>query len=165
MHVAKIERRHGDRIYVSHLVRRSVRDGKRVRHETVANVSKLPAAAIEALSAALRGEALLGGAESLRITDSLPAGHAEAVLGAARRLGLPRLLDRSPSKNRDLALAMICSGFFLPGQSSPRPVLFSSPRSAQSSAWRTQTKTTSTRRWTGSWSARRGSRAASPNAT
>lgn len=115
MHVAKIERRHGDRIYVSHLVRRSVRDGKRVRHETVANVSKLPAAAIEALSAALRGEALLGGAESLRITDSLPAGHAEAVLGAARRLGLPRLLDRSPSKNRDLALAMICQRVLSPG--------------------------------------------------
>ena len=113
--MAKIERRHGDRIYVSHLVRRSVRDGKRVRHETVANVSKLPAAAIEALSAALRGEALLGGAESLRITDSLPAGHAEAVLGAARRLGLPRLLDRSPSKNRDLALAMICQRVLSPG--------------------------------------------------
>src|ERR1700683_2345502 len=115
MHVAKIERRHGDRIYVSHLVRRSVRDGKRVRHETVANVSKLPAAAIEALSAALRGEALMGCARSLRITDSLPAGHAEAVLGAARRLGLPRLLDRSPSKNRDLALAMICQRVLSPG--------------------------------------------------
>ena len=115
MHVAKIERRHGDRIYVSHLVRRSVREGKRVRHETIANVSKLPAAAIEALSAALRGEALLGGAESLRIERSLPAGHAEAVLGAARRLGLPRLLDRSPSKQRDLALAMICQRLLSPG--------------------------------------------------
>ena len=58
MHVAKIKRRHGDRVYVSHLVRRSVREGKRVRHETIANVSKLPPAAIEALSAALRGEAV-----------------------------------------------------------------------------------------------------------
>jgi transposase len=114
MHVAKIKRRHGDRVYVSHLVRRSVREGKRVRHETIANVSKLPPAAIEALSVALRGEAVLG-AESLRIQSSLPAGHAEAVLLAARRLGLARLLDRSPSKSRDLALAMICQRVLSPG--------------------------------------------------
>ncbi|MGA8745515.1 MAG: IS1634 family transposase [Solirubrobacterales bacterium] len=114
MHVAKIKRRHGDRVYVSHLVRRSVREGKRVRHETIANVSKLPPAAIEALSAALRGEAVLG-AESLRITESLPAGHAEAVLLAVRRLGLARLLDRSPSRQRELALAMICQRVLSPG--------------------------------------------------
>ena len=37
------------------------------------------------------------------------------MLGAARRLGLPRLLDRSPSKNRDLALAMICQRVLSPG--------------------------------------------------
>ena len=113
--MAKIKRRHGDRVYVSHLVRRSVRVGKRVRHETIANVSKLPPAAIEALSAALRGEAVRGGAESLRVERSLPAGHAEAVLAAASRLGLARLLDRSPSKNRDLALAMICQRVLSPG--------------------------------------------------
>ena len=115
MHVAKIERRHGDRVYVSHLVRRSIREGKRVRHETIANVSKLPPEAIEALRLALRGEALLPGTEALRITDSLPAGHADAVLGAARRLGLARLLDRSPSKQRDLVLAMICQRVLEPG--------------------------------------------------
>ncbi len=113
--MAKIKRRHGDRVYVSHLVRRSVREGKRVRHETIANVSGLPEAAIEALSAALRGEAVTGGAGSLRVTASLPAGHVEAVLGAARRLGLARLLDRSPSKQRDLAMAMICQRVLFAG--------------------------------------------------
>ena len=63
----------------------------------------------------LAGKTLIAGEEALSITDSLPAGHAEAVLGAARRLGLPRLLDRSPSKNRDLALAMICQRVLSPG--------------------------------------------------
>jgi hypothetical protein len=58
MHVAKIERRHGERVYTYWLVRRSVREGKRVRHETVANVSKLPVSALEALRRALAGEAL-----------------------------------------------------------------------------------------------------------
>ena len=67
MHVAKIRRRHGDREYVSHLVRRSVRDGKRVRHETIANISRLPADAIEALTLALRGVRLLPAGEAFRI--------------------------------------------------------------------------------------------------
>src|SRR5919106_2133901 len=115
MHVAKIRRRRGDREYVSHLVRRSIREGKRVRPETIANVSKLPPEAIEALARALRGEALVPAGEALRITDSVPAGHAEAVLAAARRLGLARLLDRAPSKQRDRCVAMICQRVLEPG--------------------------------------------------
>ena len=96
MHVAKIRRRHGDREYVSHLVRRSVRDGKRVRHETIANISRLPADAIEALTLALRGVRLLPAGEAFRIVRSLPHGHVEAVLRAAGRLGLSDCWIASP---------------------------------------------------------------------
>ena len=95
MHVAKIERRHGERVYRYWLVRRSVREGKRVRHETVANVSKLPAAAIEALRRALAGEALVAAGELFATERSLPHGHVRAVLAVASRLGLARLLDRA----------------------------------------------------------------------
>jgi len=115
MHVAKIERRHGDRVYTSHLVRRSVREGKRVRHETIANVSKLPAEAIEALRRALRGEAVLRPGERLSIENPLPQGHVEAALAMARRLGLSRLLDRRPSRERDLVLAMVVQRVLEPG--------------------------------------------------
>jgi hypothetical protein len=115
MHVAKIERRHGDRVYTSHLVRRSVREGKRVRHETIANVSKLPAEAIEALRRALRGEAVLAAGERLAIENPLPAGHVEAALVMARRLELSRLLDRQPSRERDLVLAMVVQRVLEPG--------------------------------------------------
>jgi transposase len=115
MHVAKIERRHGARIYTYWLVRRSVREGKRVRHETVANVSKLPAAAIEALRRALAGETLVAAGELFATERSLPHGHVRAVLGAAQRLGLPRLLDRAPSRERSLALAMIVQRVLAPG--------------------------------------------------
>ena len=59
LHVAKITRRHGEREYNSYLVRRSIREGRRVRHETVANVSGLPPEAIEALTFALQGVRLL----------------------------------------------------------------------------------------------------------
>lgn len=115
MHVAKIIRKHGDRVYTSHLVRRSFREGGRVRHETIANVSRLPPAAIEALARALRGETLLGAADAFTIERSLPAGHVECVLAAAGRLGLARLLDRSRSRERDLCLAMICQRVICPG--------------------------------------------------
>jgi transposase len=115
MHVAKIERRHGDRVYTSHLVRRSIREGKRVRHETIANVSKLPAEAIEALRRALRGEAVLAPGERLAIENPLPQGHVEAALSMAGRLELARLLDRRPSGERDLVLAMIVQRVLEPG--------------------------------------------------
>ena len=107
MHVAKIVRRHGEREYASHLVRRSIREGSRVRHETIANISALPAEAIEALTLALKGVALVPAGEAFEIVASRKHGHVEAVLSAARRLGLPRLLDREPSRERDLCLAMI----------------------------------------------------------
>jgi transposase len=115
MHVAKIERRHGDRVYTSHLVRRSIREGRRVRHETIANVSKLPAEAIEALRRALRGEAVLSPGERLAIENPLPQGHVEAALSMARRLELSRLIDRQPSKERELVLAMVVQRVLEPG--------------------------------------------------
>src|SRR2546425_4394896 len=115
MHVAKIERRHGERVYSYWLVRRSVRERKRVRHERVANGSKLPAAAIEALRRALAGEALVAAGELFTTERSLPHGHVQAVLSMAGRLGLARLLDRQPSPERARVLAMICQQVLAPG--------------------------------------------------
>src|SRR2546427_12969307 len=83
MHVAKIERRHGDRVYTYWLVRRSVREGKRVRHETIANVSKLPASALDALRRALPGEALAAAGQLFTTGRPLPHRHGRAVLGLA----------------------------------------------------------------------------------
>jgi transposase len=115
MHVAKISRRHGERQYDSYLVRRSVREGRRVRHETVANVSGLPPEAIEALTLALKGVALTPAGEAFEIARARKHGHVEAVLRAARRLGLPRLLDREPSRERDRCVAMIVGRVLEPG--------------------------------------------------
>jgi len=115
MHVAKITRRHGDRQYDSYLVRRSIREGRWVRHETIANVSRLPAEAIEALTLALKGVRLVPEGEAFEIVRSRKHGQVEAVLTAARRLGLPRLLDREPSRERDLCLAMIAARVLEPG--------------------------------------------------
>src|SRR5215210_6972708 len=115
MHVATIRRRHGDRVYQSHLIRRSVRDGKRVRHETIANVSKLPPAALDALRRALAGQTLISTDEAFDVERSLPHGHVAAVLTAFGRLQLARLLDRAPSRARQLVLAMIAQRLLQPG--------------------------------------------------
>src|SRR6185503_5145553 len=62
MHVARTPSRYVDKAgnvhrYESVLVRRSYRDGKKVRHETLANLSKLPAEVITAIEATLKGPA------------------------------------------------------------------------------------------------------------
>ena len=108
MHVDTIVRRHGERIYESHLVRRSIREGRRVRKETIANLSRLPVEAIEAVRRVLAGETLVAAEDAFAVERSLPHGHVAAVLGTARKLGLERLLGREHSRERDLCLAMVC---------------------------------------------------------
>jgi hypothetical protein len=115
MHVATIRRRHGERVYESHLIRRSVREGTRVRHETIANVSRLPPTALDALRRALAGQTLIAGDEAFEVERSLPHGHVAAVLAACRRLGLARLLDRASSRERSLVVAMIAQRLLEPG--------------------------------------------------
>ena len=63
----------------------------------------------------LAGEALLSADDAFEIESSLPAGHVNAARVMARRLGLAELLDRSPSRRRDLCMAMILSRVISPG--------------------------------------------------
>ena len=89
------------------LLRESFRDGAKVRNRTLANLSKWPAAKIEALRAVLRGESLVPAGAGLEIVRALPHGHVLAALGTARQIGLERLLPRGPERRRRLALALI----------------------------------------------------------
>ena len=106
MHVVTTRQRRGEKEYTATLLRRSFREGGKVKKQTLANLSHLPDELVELIRRYLRGERFLAGGE-LRIERSLPAGHVTAALAMARRLDLARLLDRSPSRERDLALALI----------------------------------------------------------
>jgi hypothetical protein len=97
-----------ERVYQRHLLRRSYRDGGKVRKETLANLSHLPDAAIEAVRLVLAGRAVIDAGASLEVTRSLPHGHVAAVAAQARALGLPGLLG-PPCRERDLAYALIVS--------------------------------------------------------
>jgi hypothetical protein len=103
------------REYVAHLLRRSYREGGVVKKETVANLSHLPDEVIELIRGALRGQRFVVAEEALTVERSLPGGHVEAALAMARRLELLRLLDRSPSRERALCLAMIVQRLLAPG--------------------------------------------------
>ena len=118
MHVARNRRTYvaksGERrVYESVLVRRTYREGGKVRHETLANLSALPAEAAAAVEATLKGERLVPAAEAVTITRSLPHGHVAAVHAMAGKLGLPALLGPA-GRQRDLALALIISRVVAP---------------------------------------------------
>ena len=89
------------------LLRESFRDGGRVKKRTLANLSKLPANAIEALRRVLRGERLVNPDHAFSCVRSRPHGHVAAVLGTLKRLGLHTLIARAPSRVRDLVLALL----------------------------------------------------------
>jgi len=56
VHVATSVRRYKGKVYKSHLLRRTYRQGKKVLHETLGNLSHLPAATIELIRRSLKGE-------------------------------------------------------------------------------------------------------------
>ena len=92
------------------LLRESFREGGKVRKRTLANLSKLPDDIVDGLRILLKGGvALKSFGDAFEILRSRPHGHAAAVLGTARKLGLERRLDRRPSRMRSLALAMIAA--------------------------------------------------------
>jgi transposase len=115
MHVSTTTRRSGENEYTATLLRRSYRQDGKVKKETLANLSHLPPAAIDAIRRVLAGETLVNAQDAFEIERSLPAGHVNAALVMARRLELARLLDRSASRERDLCLAMILARVICPG--------------------------------------------------
>ena len=107
MHVVTTRRRSGEAEYNATLLRRSYREGGKVKKETLANLSHLPPEAIDAIRRVLRGERLMSVQDAFEIERSLPAGHVNAALVMARRLGLAGLLDPRSCRERDVCMAMI----------------------------------------------------------
>ena len=89
------------------MLRRSYREGGKVKHENLGNLSHLPAATLEVLRRSLAGETLVGASDAFEIARSLPHGHVAAALGVLRDLDLERLIARERCRERDLVVAMI----------------------------------------------------------
>ena len=90
------------------LLREAWREGKRIRKRTVANLSKFPPEIVEGFRAVLKGAvAVRDVGDLLQVERSLLHGHVASVLGTARDLGLERMLHRTGSRERRLALAAV----------------------------------------------------------
>jgi transposase len=107
VHVATITKKVGDKVYRSHLLRHSFREDGRVQNRTVANLSMLPDAAVEALRLALKGEVLAPAAEQVELAFVRPHGHVAAVVGTMRELGFDRIFATRKSREKDLAMALV----------------------------------------------------------
>jgi hypothetical protein len=108
-----VDKRGQVRDYSSAYLRRTFRDGGKVKNETVANISALPDHVVDLIDAGLKGQQLVPAGEAVTITRSLPHGHAAAVHAMARQLGLPALLGPA-GRQRDLALALVISRVLAP---------------------------------------------------
>jgi transposase len=96
------------------LLRQSFRDNGRVRKRTLANLSDWPTPLVEGFRTLLKGGVAVA-AEGIRIRRALPHGHAAAVLGTIRAIGLDRLLGKPIDKRLvPLAIALIASRLISP---------------------------------------------------
>src|SRR5512135_1045116 len=98
----------------SYYLRRTFRQDGKVMHETLGNLSDLPAHVIDLLSRSLKGDTFVPAADAFTITRSLPHGHVDAVLTMIRKLGLDDLIASEPSRRRDLVVAMIAERLLFP---------------------------------------------------
>src|SRR5512144_2103831 len=119
VHVVRVRKAHTDkqgrrREYQSAYLRRTFRDGGKVRNQTVANLSALPAHVVDWVEAGLKGHSLVPADQAATITRSVPHGHLAAVWAQANQLGLPALLGPA-SRQRDLAMALVISRVVHPG--------------------------------------------------
>lgn len=112
--MATTTRHYKGQIYQSHLLRRTFRRGSQVKHETLGNISHLPADLIDLIRRSLAGEKFLPASSAFLVERNLPHGHVQAVLGTMRRLGLDSLLASKPCRQRDLVMAMIAERLLHP---------------------------------------------------
>ena len=92
------------------LLRRAWREGKRIRKERLANLTRTPPFIVDGIRAMLKGGAVVNDiGEVLTVKRSLPHGHVCAALAVCRDLGLPKILGRRGGRMRDLALAAVAA--------------------------------------------------------
>jgi hypothetical protein len=112
VHVATTRRIYKGKVYETHLLRRTYREGGKVKHQTLGNLSHLPPDLIDTIRRRLQGKPLPEG--PWKIVRTFPHGHVAAVLGTLRNLGLEGILASRGSRERDVAVAMIVARILSP---------------------------------------------------
>ena len=113
-YVVTTTRKYNDRVYRTHLLRRSYREGGKVKNETLGNLSHLPDALVEIIRRSLQGETFVPLTQTFEITRSRAHGHVQAVATTMQRLGFASLIAAKPCRERDLVMAMVASRIVAP---------------------------------------------------
>lgn len=113
-HVVTTRRVYKDKVYCTHLLRRSYREDGKVKNETLGNLSHLPDALIDIIRRSLQGETFVAASQAFEVVRSRAHGHVQAVSLAMQRLGLASVIASKPSRERDLVLAMVASRIVQP---------------------------------------------------
>jgi transposase len=113
-HVVTTRRTYKDKVYCTHLLRRSYREDGKVKNETLGNLSHLPDALIDIIRRSLQGETFVAAGDAFEVVRSRAHGHVQAVAAAMQRLGLASVLASQPSRERDRVLAMVASRIVQP---------------------------------------------------
>ena len=113
-HVVTTTRKYKDRVYRTHLLRRSYREGGSVKNETLGNLSHLPDALVDIIRRSLQGETFVPLAQTFEISRSRAHGHVQAVATAMQRLDFASLIAAKPCRERDLVLAMVAARIVAP---------------------------------------------------
>lgn len=118
MYVEEIKRQNNGKTYKSVLIRESYREGTKILHRTISNISKLPQNCIRQIKKMLKGDTDNSNKISiadLEISSSKEYGASKAILSVAKDLGLDRMIYSQKTKWRENALAMIAGRLIYPG--------------------------------------------------
>ena len=113
-HVVTTTRKYKNRVYRTHLLRRSYREGGAVKNETLGNLSHLPESLVEIIRRALQGETFVPLEQAFQISASRSHGQVQAVALAMQRLDFASLVASKASPERDRVLAMVAARIVAP---------------------------------------------------
>ena len=113
-HVVTTTRQYKGRVYRTHLLRRSYREGGTVKNETLGNLSHLPDDLVEIIRASLQGTTFVPLNQAFEVIRSRSQGAVEAVALTMQRLGFATLIASKPCRERDIVLAMVAARIVAP---------------------------------------------------
>jgi len=96
------------------LLRRSYREGGKVKKETIANLTPLGDELVEIIRCALRGEKVAPVERIFEVVSSPHHGSVQAVRTAMKRLGFEELITSKRSRKRDLVVALVAARILQP---------------------------------------------------
>lgn len=107
MYIEAVKKSQGNKIYKTVLIRESYRENGKVKHRTIANISKLPNEYIRNLKAQMKGVSGDFNLSDLKNGNSYEYGASFALKSLAKQIGLEQFISSQKTQWREDVIAMI----------------------------------------------------------